>query len=139
MEGYAVRVNAETKEATRRRILMAAKKQFAKTGFEATTTRDIESAAEIAVGTLFNYFPAKESIVECMVADACDRVAREFRSETAPQTEGDDNLSLEEQLFAHAAAVLRKLKPYRKYLPAILETTLSPLATRATHPNQPSL
>ena len=36
--------------------------------------------------------------------------------------------SLEEDLFAHVAAILRKLKPYRKYLPAMLERALSPLA-----------
>src|SRR4029077_1578618 len=39
-----------------------------------------------------------------------------------------DSATLEEGLFAHVAAVLRELKPYRKYLPAVLETSLSPLA-----------
>ena len=37
--------------------------------------------------------------------------------------------SLEEQLFAYVAAVLRKLKPLRTHLPALLETTLCPLAS----------
>jgi hypothetical protein len=34
---------------------------------------------------------------------------------------------LEEELFAHVAAGLRKLKPFRKYLTAVLDTSLSPL------------
>jgi hypothetical protein len=46
---------------------------------------------------------------------------------------------LEEELFAHVAGILRKLKPYRKYLLAVLETTLSPLASHEAGENQTSL
>jgi AcrR family transcriptional regulator len=145
-----MRVTAETKNATRRRILEASKKLFAQQGFDATTTRDIARAAEIAVGTLFNYFPTKESIVECLVSDACARASEEFApgfsSASAPGSEAagglapaDEPSSLEEELFAHAAGVLRKLKPYRKYLLAVLETTLSPLAGSGNTDGQPSL
>src|SRR5687768_16250058 len=130
-----MRVTAQTKIATRQRILDVARRQFAQQGFEETTTLDIASAAEIAVGTLFNYFPTKESIVQFLVTDACARAADEFRvgvsrapspESTSDLVQADEPLSLEEDLFAHAAGILRKLKPYRKYLPAVLETTLSP-------------
>jgi hypothetical protein len=47
-------------------------------------------------------------------------------------------LSLEENLFAHIAAILRELKPYRKYIHVALETSLSPLAADQTD-NRPSL
>jgi AcrR family transcriptional regulator len=57
-----MRVTAETKEATRKGILEVAEKQFAQQGFDAATTRDIARAARIGVGTLFNYFPTKDSI-----------------------------------------------------------------------------
>lgn len=142
-----MRVTAQAKSATRQRILDVAKKRFAQQGFEATTTRDIARAAEIAVGTLFNYFPTKESIVECLVSDGCARAAEEFgggvsNPSPAPASElaqADEPLSLEEELFAHVAGVLRKLKPYRKYLPAVLETTLSPLASNVANQDQPSL
>jgi len=143
-----MRVTAQTKTATRHRILEVAKKQFAQHGFDATTTRDIARAAQIAVGTLFNYFPTKESIVDCLVTEACTRAAEEFEtrhtdgpsanSRNAPAP-ADEPLSLEEELFAHVAAILRKLKPYRKYLPAVLETTLSPLVSHDAHQEQPSL
>lgn len=118
-----MRVTAETKTATRQRILEAAQRLFAAQGFEAATTRDIARAAAIAVGTLFNYFPTKESIAECLVNDACAQAAERFAAGG-----NDEQLSLEEELFAHVAATLRKLKPYRKYLPAVVETSLSPLA-----------
>jgi hypothetical protein len=47
-----------------------------------------------------------------------------------PTDEGKSQ-TLEEALFALIAAGLRKLKPLRKHLPALLETSLSPLAAAA--------
>jgi AcrR family transcriptional regulator len=144
----AMRVTAQTKSATRQRILEVAKKLFGQQGFEPTTTRNIARAAKIAVGTLFNYFPTKESIVECLVRDGCARAAEEFgagpSNEPSPEAASelaysDEPLSLEEELFAHVAGILRKLKPYRKYLTAVLETTLSPLASNGANQYQPSL
>ena len=115
-----MRVTAETKESTRRKILEAAQELFRTTGFEATTTRDIARAAGIATGTLFNYFPTKEAIVASLIQDSQTRVTRRNASER--------HESLEEALFANAAAGLRLLKPYRNYLSPVLDTALSPLA-----------
>lgn len=128
-----MRVTSETKTATRDRILEVAQAQFARGGFEATTTRDIAREAQIAVGTLFNYFPTKESIVVSLLGAAWTQAAETFAAD------GDEDAaqSLEEELFAQAAVLLRKLKPYRKYLPVALETALSPLAQQADQ--QPSL
>ncbi len=146
-----MRVTAETKNATRARILKVAQKQFAQRGFEATTTRDIARAAQIAAGTLFNYFPTKESIVDCLVSETCVDVAEAFATETdhrlslsAGSEPSDADVfaaeaqSLEEELFAHIAITLRKLKPYRKYLSVVLETSLSPL-TVGHNTEKPSL
>jgi AcrR family transcriptional regulator len=123
-----MRITAAAKDETRKRILKVAQKQFAQQGFEQTTTRDIASDANIAVGTLFNYFPTKESIVENLVNEGCVRAAERIAAERERNGQ-QDSATLEEELFAHVAAVLRELKPYRKYLPAVLETSLSPLAT----------
>lgn len=137
-----MRVSAETRNATRKRILEVARKQFARQGFEASTTRDIARAADIAVGTLFNYFPTKEAIVECLVGDACARATEAFAAVAeggvTPDSVGDKLVqqdeapSLEEELFGHVALILRKLKPLRKYFPAVLETAFSPLAIDRT-------
>lgn len=121
-----MKVSAETKAATRERILETARKLFADKGFEATTTRDIARDAEIAAGTLFNYFATKEAIVATLAGEALARVEQDFDAAEAGAA------SLEEDLFAHIAAGLRKLKPFRKYLAPLLETTLSPLATANT-------
>jgi AcrR family transcriptional regulator len=122
-----MRVTAEAKLATRRRILEAARDCFSKAGFEAATTRDIAAAAGIGAGTLFNYFPAKEEIAMALVAEALGAARRQF--EGRPRGE-----SLEEDLFALIAAELRALRPHRGYLRPVLETALSPLARAEASP-----
>ena len=116
-----MRVTAQTKQATRKRILQAARRLFADNGYDSTTTRDIAKEAGIASGTVFNYFPSKEAIVACLANEAIGDAL----------TDGDaaarDAATLEEDVFALVAAGLRKLKPLRKHLPALLETSLSPL------------
>jgi AcrR family transcriptional regulator len=118
-----MRVTAETKAATRQRILEAARQLFATNGFETSTTRDLADAAGIATGTLFNYFATKEAILASLAAEAAAGVHGDFENWSPP---GE---SLEEDLFALVAAGLRKLKPLRKHLPVLLETALNPLAT----------
>lgn len=123
-----MRVTADIKAATRQRILDAARQLFARGSYETSTTRDIAEAAGIAAGTLFNYFPTKEAVLAALVAEAIAGVDGEIG---AGQGE-----SLEEDLFAFVAAGLRKLKPLRKNLPALLETTLNPLVSSSGEPDQ---
>jgi AcrR family transcriptional regulator len=120
-----MRVTAQTKEATRQRLLQAARRLFSDNGYDATTTRDIAKEAGIASGTLFNYFPTKEAVVACLASEALGEALSQGAagdpSEAVPET-------LEEDLFALIAGGLRKLKHLRRHLPALLETSLSPLA-----------
>jgi AcrR family transcriptional regulator len=116
-----MRITAEEKEATRQRIVDAAIDAFRKRGFEATTTRDIAAAADIATGTLFNYFATKEAIVQCLAGQALAKARSLFSKETH---DGD----LAESLFAYIATELRQLKPLRKFIAPLLDTSLSPLA-----------
>ncbi len=54
---------ARRKEETLRRIEEAGWRLFTSRGYEATSTREIAEAADIAAGTLFNYFPEKRSLL----------------------------------------------------------------------------
>ncbi|MCE9528351.1 MAG: TetR/AcrR family transcriptional regulator [Planctomycetales bacterium] len=121
-----MRITAEEKQATRERIEAAALELFRTRGFEATTTRDIAKTADIAVGTLFNYFAAKEAIVIAMAEEGVVKAQTAIQKQTAAET-------LEENLFALVAAELRQLKPLRKFIGPVLETALSPLATAAVN------
>jgi AcrR family transcriptional regulator len=117
-----MRVTSETKAATRQAILDVARQLFIENGFDATTTRDIAHAAAIATGPLFNYFPTNEAVLACPAAGASAEALDAVAARTEPAG------TLEEDLFALVAATLRTLKPLRKFLPALLETALSPLA-----------
>lgn len=120
-----MRISAEAKSATRQRILDVAAELFRTKGFEATTTRDIAQAAEIATGTLFNYFAAKETIVTELAADSLDRARHTFEKQAAEAE------TLEEALFSRVAVELRQLRPCRKFIAPMLETAFSPLAAAA--------
>lgn len=115
-----MRVTAQTKEETRRRIVDAARNLFQKKGFEKTTTRDLAATARIATGTLFNYFPTKEALAMELVGGAMESARAEFLEDSR------DAASLEEALFAHVASELRHLRPHRGYVGDIVETAMSP-------------
>jgi AcrR family transcriptional regulator len=114
-----MRITAEEKHATRRRILDAAVDLFRGGGFDSTTTRDIAVAADIATGTLFNYFANKEAIVECL--------AQEALAKARANSEQIQEADLAEEMFCFIALELRQLKPLRKFIKPLLETSLSPL------------
>ena len=117
-----MRVTLRTKVATRQRILEVAAKLFAKKGWENATTRNIATAAGIAAGTLFNYFPSKESIACSLISEVLTDAREEFTRQRR-ETE-----SLEENLFLFIWTGLRFLRPLRNFLDPALETLLSPLA-----------
>ena len=61
------------KEETRQKVIGVALQLFRQNGLEATTMEQIAEVADIAKGTLYNYFPAKEAIIH----EYIDRVSRE--------------------------------------------------------------
>ncbi|HVS40297.1 MAG TPA: TetR/AcrR family transcriptional regulator [Gemmataceae bacterium] len=117
-----MRITNDAKQATRRRILDAARRLFGRDGFDGAATRDLAREAGIAAGTLFNYFPTKEAVAMSLTAEALDEARVSYERKRR------DEESLEEDLFAFIAAGLRSLKPVRGCLRPVLEGALSPLA-----------
>jgi AcrR family transcriptional regulator len=120
-----MRISAEAKAETRQRIIEAALDLFGRDGWESTTTRQIAAAAEIATGTLFNYFESKEAIVASLMLEALTTAQHEFRKR---RSLGD---SLEEELFSLIWTGFRSLRRFRKILPEAAETIFSPLRRSA--------
>ena len=67
---------ARRKEETLRRIEDAAWTLFTTRGYETTSTRQIADQADIAAGTLFNYFPEKRSLLIHLMQREIDEAAR---------------------------------------------------------------
>jgi AcrR family transcriptional regulator len=67
---------ARRKRETLRRIEEAGWRLFTTRGYEATSTREIADAADIAAGTLFNYFPEKRSLLIHLMQQQIDEAAR---------------------------------------------------------------
>ena len=58
----------------RRRIYQAAVRLFLKKGFDGTTVDEIAQRADVAKGTVFNYFPHKASFLAALAGEWTDRV-----------------------------------------------------------------
>jgi AcrR family transcriptional regulator len=116
----SMRISEQAKQENRARILEKAAEIFTGKGFEATTTRDIALAAGLAAGTLFNYFPSKETLAMTMVTEALGQGEADF------QRRRNGNEELAEELFLLVASGLRRLRPLRPFLGPVLERSLSP-------------
>jgi AcrR family transcriptional regulator len=65
-----VRVTADTRHATRARLLAAAAEEFSRTGLERANIDAISLAAGCGKGTIYNYFPSKEELFLAVVEEA---------------------------------------------------------------------
>jgi len=120
-----MRISEQAKQVNRARILQKAAELFTGKGFEDTTTRDIALAAGLAAGTMFNYFPSKETLAMSMVTEAFRQGTETFRNRRT----GEESLT--EELFLFIASKLRQLQPLRPFIGPVLERSLSPFPRKA--------
>ena len=62
----------QKKDAKRTAMMQAAVRVFAEKGYHAATVRDIVSAADVAVGTFYFYFPDKETLFVYLYEETAD-------------------------------------------------------------------
>ena len=60
-------------------IVDACSQVLAAGSYDALTTNGISERAGVSIGTLYEYFPNRESIVAALVANACDRLVTRMR------------------------------------------------------------
>ncbi len=65
------------KERARRAILEAARHMFFNRGFDGTTIEKIAEKAEVAVGTVYNYFDSKSTLILAITAEDTSKVLDE--------------------------------------------------------------
>src|SRR5260370_2357896 len=62
------------KAETRERLFRAAMRLFAERGFFETTTENITEAADVGLGTFFNYFPSKHHVFTVLSEKQIEKV-----------------------------------------------------------------
>lgn len=72
-------------EARRAQILAAAIAVFAEQGFQQTTIKQIAAKAEVADGTIYNYFTNKDDILTAIIAQLTEAETRELHFAEARQ------------------------------------------------------
>jgi AcrR family transcriptional regulator len=60
-------VGDDEKAARRRQILAAAKRVFARNGFQVTTMADVAKAARLSYGAVYWYFPSKDDLFHALM------------------------------------------------------------------------
>ena len=64
------RISAEREEATRQRILKAAREVFVEKGLDRASIDDVVTACGLSVGAIYNYFPNKDELIRQSIDSA---------------------------------------------------------------------
>jgi AcrR family transcriptional regulator len=119
--------SANKAQITERKILDAALNMFQAQGFEEATMRDIATAAGVATGAAYYYYPSKDAIVLAFYERSCVEMQPRIEEAVA-----ESPRKLEERLKALIRAKLEYFAPYRGVLRALLKNGADP-----SHPLSP--
>jgi AcrR family transcriptional regulator len=93
-------------------LLSAASDCFVEKGFDGTTMTEIAARAEASIGSLYQFFPTKESVAEALITDHAQGL-NERMERLVAQTPGWSTEEL-------AARLVRTFADYRKQHPAFV-------------------
>ena len=108
-----------------RDVLAAAVDLFASRGFDATSVRDIATAARVQPASVYYHYPSKEALLVAIVDRAAAQVAGQIE---AAATDPDPWRRLEQACAAHLAALLQGEGALR-----VLATEIPSRRTGAAH------
>ncbi len=118
-------VRKSQKEATRQRVLDAARDLFETQGYEETTVREIARRAEVSVGSVFTTFTSKGDILSQVMADRLDGLYAEL-DRVAPNLRGSTADRLRSMFAIHFAFETRRTKLFLAHIAAAYDWTLGP-------------
>lgn len=78
--GSVPRVSAEHLAARRQQILDAARRCFVRDGFHATSMQRVIAEAELSVGAVYRYFPAKSDLIAGIAEQMAASIAAQLQS-----------------------------------------------------------
>ncbi len=87
------RISPEREEATRRRILKAARDVFVEKGFHRASVDDVVAASGLSMGTLYNYFPSKDELIRASILGANKEESDALLADTQAARSHEDRLA----------------------------------------------
>lgn len=115
------------KEATRRRVLEAARELFDSNGYQGTTIREIARRAEVSVGSVFTTFASKGEILSEVMRGRLDPLYAEL-DRVVPHLRGSTADRLRTMFAVHFEFEARQVRLFLSHIAAAYDWTLSPAA-----------
>jgi AcrR family transcriptional regulator len=115
------------KEATRNRVLVAARELFDIQGFEGTTIREIARQAGVSVGSVFTTFATKSEILSQVMQDRLDRLYAEL-DRVLPHLRGSTSDRLRSMFAIHFAFEAPRTRLFLAHIVSAYDWTLPPEA-----------
>ena len=133
-EGATVRAIPASQLARRERILDAAMELAAEGGYDAVQMREVAERADVALGTVYRYFPSK---VHLLVA-AMSRTFQTLQESVGQDSVGSSGNSgtPEERIYRVVATVTRYLARHRRLSGAMIRALMSADAQAAREVEQ---
>ncbi|HEX6866218.1 MAG TPA: TetR/AcrR family transcriptional regulator [Caulobacteraceae bacterium] len=118
-------VREQQKQATRQKVMDAARDLFDTAGYEETTIRAIAQKAGVSVGSVFTTFASKADILSQVIAERTQALAAELER-VAPHLRGSLTDRLSALLAIHYDFQMRRPKLYLAYLSASFRAAHEP-------------
>jgi AcrR family transcriptional regulator len=115
------------KQATRKRVIAAARELFDTQGYPGTTIRDIASHAGVSVGSVFTTFASKGEILSQVMQDRLDGLYAEL-DRVMPHLRGGTPERLRTMFAIHFAFESRHTRLFLAHIAAAYDWTLPPTA-----------
>ena len=108
------------KQATRAKVLAAARELFVEVGYEAATIRTIAERAGVATGSVFTTFPSKIAILRAVMDERLEKLFQELDA-VAPHLRGPTVDRLCSILAVHYDFEMRRPRLFTAFLAANFE------------------
>lgn len=139
---------AKNQAARRRRMMQSALELAAEGGFDAVQMRDVAARADVALGTLYRYFPSKEALLVSVLNEDVEQLATAL---AARPPKGDSpaervskvlstaiKLHPERDVIAALVKALASGRPEVSDLVREVNETMTSIIVRAMHEGEPA-
>jgi len=121
-------VRQSQKEATRNRVIVAARDLFDAQGYQGTTIREIAKQAGVSVGSVFTTFASKGEILSQVMQDRLDGLYEEL-DRVMPHLRGSTADRLCTMFSIHFSFEAQRMKLFLAHIAAAYDWTLPAAAT----------